>query len=280
MLLKNKEYNPKIDYLLCKYLLREIPEVIDENHLKDCFFDKASCETDEELVLCMTRNFFMEHNLLSMNEIEIQMFLEFLNVEYTFKGFVGNSLEDKIYNIILTLKDKSIEDKRLILKFLLVVAYIQENGKIILPYQKGIQKLLTSNTLEEIRLVVVYLEKKTTRLNNKHDLRINSIVLDILKILSSFFLEITGYLGIGVYGSFSTHTSNEYSDLDLIIFISEGLDKYEVRRHTKKIIRRFIPIPIDIKVTTKEEMENDLTIGMKKTLKILGGEIKWKKSTK
>ena len=73
MFLKNKEYNPKIDYLLCKYLIKNLPEPIDENHLKDCFFNKASCQTEADLNLCMIRNFFLQHDLLTFHKKEIQM---------------------------------------------------------------------------------------------------------------------------------------------------------------------------------------------------------------
>lgn len=278
MFLKNKEYNPKIDYLLCKYLLKDFPEDADENHLKDCFFNKESCQTDEDLILCMTRNFFLQHNLLSLTEKEIQMFFEYLNIKYSFQGFSGNSIEEKIYNLISSIKDKPIEEQELILKFLLVVVYVKEKEELILPYIKGIRRILSATSLEEIGPIISYLEKKTNRLNTKHDTRLNSIIPNILNLLSSFFLEITGYLGIGIYGSFSLQTSNEYSDLDIMVFISDGLDKHNARKLAKQFFCKFIPIPIDVKVTTTEEMESDLTIGMKKTLKILKGDIKWKKS--
>lgn len=278
MFLKNKEYNPKIDYLLCKYLLKDFPEDADENHLKDCFFNKESRQTDEDLILCMTRNFFLQHNLLSLTGKEIQMFFEYQNIQYSFQGFSGNSIEEKIYNLISSIKDKLIEEQELISKFLLVVVYVKEKEELILPYIKGIRRILSATSLEEIGPIISYLEKKTNRLNTKHDTRLNSIIPNILNLLSSFFLEITGYLGIGIYGSFSLQTSNEYSDLDIMVFISNGLDKHNARKLAKQFFCKFIPIPIDVKVTTTEEMESDLTIGMKKTLKILKGDIKWKKS--
>ncbi|MCM1131736.1 MAG: nucleotidyltransferase domain-containing protein [Roseburia sp.] len=276
MLLKNKEYNPKLDYLLCKYLLKDNFYDVDENHLKDCFFKKRNCKTDTEVALCKIRDFFLEHNLLKLNQNEIQMFLDFLDMEYSFQGFIGYGIEEKIFHLILSIKDRPIEEQEWILKFLLVVAYVSEKEDLILPYIKGIRRLLMVNSKEEIRDILSYLEKKTNRLNTSHDERLNPILPKLIKDLSLLFLEITGYLGIGIYGSFANHTSNSYSDLDIMVFISDGVDKVQARKTTKQFFCKFIPIPIDVKVTTEEEMDIDLTMGMKKTIKIIRGDIKWK----
>ena len=40
ILKKGKPYNPKIDYMVCKCILNEYLDEVDENHLKDCFFNK------------------------------------------------------------------------------------------------------------------------------------------------------------------------------------------------------------------------------------------------
>ncbi len=277
MILKNKEYNPKIDYLLCKYLLKEISKDLDENHLKDCFFYKTSCTTEEDLNICIIRNFFLQHDLLSLDKKEIQMFIDLWNIDYSFQGFIGDTLEEKLYSILLSIKDKAIEEQEWILKFLFVVSYVQAKKEIILPYIKGIRRLLTIDSLEEIRTSISYLEKKTNRLNERHDVRLHPILVDTLKRLVPLFLEQTGYVGIGIYGSFSMGTAHAYSDLDIMVFISKELDKHEARRITKQFFCQFIPLSIDVKVTNKEEMERDLTIGMKKTLEVLGGEIQWKR---
>lgn len=45
MILRNENpYNPKIDYMVCKCILNEYQDQVDENHLRDCFFNKASCK--------------------------------------------------------------------------------------------------------------------------------------------------------------------------------------------------------------------------------------------
>ena len=172
---------------------------------------------------------------------------------------------------------KSVEQER-ILKFLLVVAYVKEKEELILPYMKGIHQLLKADTLEEIRSTISYLVNKTNQLNQKHDERLNSVLPKLIKALSTLFLETTGYLGVGIYGSFANHTSNQYSDLDIMVFVPIGFDQLEAKKTTIEFFCPFIPIPMDVKVTSQEEMESELTIGMKRTLKILKGDIKWKKS--
>lgn len=276
MFLKNKEYNPKIDYLLCKYLIKNLPEPIDENHLKDCFFNKASCQTEADLNLCMIRNFFLQHDLLTFHKKEIQMLFEYLEISYEFNGFIGKRVEEKVFYILQDLRN--IENKRLIIKVLLVMVYIEEKGEILLPYPKGISSLLMASTIEDVKRILAYLEKKTQKLNRTHDVRLNSKIPSILKILAPYFLEITGYLGVGVYGSFSLGTTNKYSDLDLLVIVSKESNERYARRKSKRFFRAFLPLSMDIKVTTLEKMESEITIGMKKTIKIIGGSVQWKKS--
>lgn len=62
-----------------------------------------------------------------------------------------------------------------------------------------------------------------------------------------------------------------------MIVVHKPYDKRKVRRITKEFFKRFIPIPIDIKVTSIEDMDSELTIGMKNTVKGIVGDIKWKR---
>lgn len=273
MILRNRNsYNPKIDYMVCKCILNEYQDQVDENHLKDCFFNKASCQTEEELNLCMIRNFFYQNDILAISNEQLKSFFSFMKWEYEFKGFKGNTLEEQVFHLIQVLKDK--ED---IFRFLLVACYARNKNELIIPYSKGVAKLLEVTSLDEVKDYLYYLVQKTNRLNKKHDDRIHPFILPILNILGNDFLRQTGFLDLGVYGSFSLGTANAYSDLDLMVVVHKPYDKGEVRRITKNFFKRFIPIPIDVKVTSIEDMHSELTIGMKNTVKGIAGGIKWKK---
>ncbi len=274
MILRNENpYNPKIDYMVCKCILNEYQDQVDENHLRDCFFNKASCKNEIELNLCMIRNFFYQHNILTLTPKEIDAFLLLMNWDYEFKGLQGNTLEEQILHLAQELKDKEA-----IFRFLFVICYTKERKELIIPYTKGIKKLLQSSSIEEVRDSISYFKRKTKHSNQKHDTSIHPVILPLLKILGKAFLKQTGFIGLGVYGSFALGTTNEYSDLDLMVVVQNPYDKRRVRRITKQFFKKFIPIPIDIKVTTVEDMDHELTIGMKKTMKKVAGEIQWKKS--
>ncbi len=72
-------------------------------------------------------------------------------------------LEEKIYNLIQSIQEK--EGKEIIIKYLLVVAYIEENKEIILPISKEISKLLTSNSIAEVRKSISNLVRETKRID-------------------------------------------------------------------------------------------------------------------
>lgn len=273
MILRNKNtYNPKIDYMVCKCILNEYQDQVDENHLRDCFFNKASCQSEEELKLCMIRNFFYQNNILTLSSEQIRSFFSFMKWDYEFKEFIGNTLEEQVLNLTQELKDK--ED---IFRFLFVVCFAKERNELIIPKTKGIRRIIQSSSIEEVRDSISYLIRKTDHYNEEQDSSIHPFILPILKVLGNEFIKQTGFLGLGVYGSFALGTTNEYSDLDLMVVVHKTYDKRKVRRITKKFFKRFIPIPIDIKVTSIEDMDSELTIGMKNTVKGIAGETKWKK---
>ena len=93
----------------------------------------------------------------------VNSYFKYRKIKYQFDGFVGNLLEEKIYNLIQSIQEK--EGKEIIIKYLLVVAYIEENKEIILPISKEISKLLTSNSIAEVRKSISNLVRETKRID-------------------------------------------------------------------------------------------------------------------
>ena len=90
----------------------------------------------------------------------VNSYFKYRKIKYQFNGFVGNLLEEKIYNLIQSIQEK--EGKEIIIKYLLVVA---ENKEIILPISKEISKLLTSNSIAEVRKSISNLVRETKRID-------------------------------------------------------------------------------------------------------------------
>ena len=161
MLLKGKNYPLALDYLLCKSLL-EVSNYINEKHMMECFYNKSACQTEEELSICMMRNFLLQHRFTTEARV-VNSYFKYRKIKYQFNGFVGNLLEEKNYNLIQCIQEK--EGKEIIIKYLLVVAYIEENKEIILPISKEISKLLTSNSIAEVRKSISNLVRETKRID-------------------------------------------------------------------------------------------------------------------
>ncbi|MDE6946030.1 MAG: nucleotidyltransferase domain-containing protein, partial [Anaeroplasmataceae bacterium] len=200
-------------------------------------------------------------------------FITFMKWDKEFRGFIGDTFLEQASHLI-----EEFKDKESILPFLIVICYAKHSKDLIIPYTKGIKRLIQSTSIEEIEACIFYMKKKTNRYNKRQDCSVHPFILPILKVLGEHFLNQTGFIGLGVYGSFSLGTTNEYSDLDLMVVAPKPYDVREVRRRTKQFFKPFLPIPIDVKVTSIEDMNSELTIGMKKTVKGIAGDIKWKKS--
>lgn len=97
-----------------------------------------------------------------------------------------------------------------------------------------------------------------------------------IKEYSAEFLKITGVEKLGVYGSLAQGTDTEYSDADILVVIKDGLDVTVVKQQAHKFWVDKLPFHYDICVTTEDGMKN-LPIGIRSSVKFLGGECDGKK---
>ena len=88
----------------------------------------------------------------SITSKQLNTFISFMKWEYEFKGFIGNIVEEQVFHLIQEIKDKEV-----IFRFLLVVCYITNMNELIIPYSKGVTKLLGVTSLDEVK---DYLEKE------------------------------------------------------------------------------------------------------------------------
>lgn len=80
MLLKGKNYPLALDYLLCKSLL-EVSNYINEKHMMECFYNKSACQTEEELSICMMRNFLLQHRFTTEARV-VNSYFKYRKIKY------------------------------------------------------------------------------------------------------------------------------------------------------------------------------------------------------
>ena len=125
------------------------------------------------------------------------------------------------------------------------------------------------NSYEFIQKTYYRLITKRNKYSLKHDILENKIAIRTLKekvdeIGKNFQCE-----KIGIYGSFATQEENEYSDLDILIVVSSNKDKEKIKKEMALYFKKNISIPVDIKVVNLSTLDDELTLGMKKSLNII-----------
>ena len=72
IILHKNNYNPKLDFLICKNLLKETPRDCDELDFKDCFFGRRKPLHFHEKQIVKVKKFFKTHNILKLSRWDIR----------------------------------------------------------------------------------------------------------------------------------------------------------------------------------------------------------------
>jgi len=268
----NGEYNPKIDYLICKNLLIKNTYRFNEFELRKGYLKNYKRHDKEMSKIIRIKKYLRKHkiyNFSTKNFLKLIYKISGKKIEYHYRKKLEDMKKDDIYDYIYYLRYlDNLEINELMLKIMLMYVYSKDN-EIIIPQRGYIKELLKDvyqiNGLKEI---IKILETNTANINKRHDMRINDLIRKIIKNKKEEFLkEFPEVKEFGIYGSFAVNKENEYSDIDMLI-ISDDYNE-ELRELIKKYWSRYISINIDIKIVSYEEYDNELTYCMKKTLRMV-----------
>ena len=280
LLKKNSIYNEKIDYLICKNLIKSLPSSFDEYHLRDVFHLKKEPIEYFEKDIIEIKTFLENHNLINIDikEIEELIFIiskEKVNFEKVYK-FTYQKVDVKLLKDLKELVNKeNLNNKDTIIKICILISSLRYDDVPLIPYRSVIKRLCNNNyemTSEKIDNLLERLLHKRQKYKIKHDLEENEKTINTLNKYAKDLALITNACAIGIYGSFATDDENEYSDLDLLIITKMNMDERIIKEKAYLYLLSKINIPIDIKVVNKKNIEDELTIGMKKSLKIIWEE--------
>lgn len=238
------EYNPKVDYLLCKYLSNSKFEIIDEKIWKDIYLGEKEPLSQEQVVMLRGKNILqlMKNDNFKFSKESIKLLYYILAGEIEGKIHEGK-LEQLVNNVnsghyvepnieafIYVLVNPLFDEKSNTEMAKIIHNLIQfRNGNaptIFYRFQTDkITKLLDAGNKEGARFEIINAYQRTSHFNNRHKL----ITLDEIKskILSNESTLKTKF-GVNefyIYGSFAKHTENEYSDLDVMIYVEPSKQK-------------------------------------------------------
>ena len=275
---KNINYNSRIDYMICKNLIKQLPIDFDEYSLRDVFFKKTSPTTSYENDIVCIRNFFEtneDDNIMNIEKLFYIITKEYIDFKYYYV-FVNRKVDINYLQDLRTILDiNESNNKETIMKICIVFSSIKYDDVPLIPTRSVIRTLIECEeqskikNIEKIKLCYKNLLKKKDKYLYKHSLDKNNDAIRYLYEHSKEIVSLLEVLAIGIYGSFATNTCNEYSDLDILIITYNDQNKEKIYQTSYEYLSSKIPIAIDIKVVREKDIDNELTIGMKKSMRLL-----------
>lgn len=274
MLLQRKNYNPKIDYLVCKNLIESLPSKYDDLELKKCFYEeKEAILPYEKDIVCVYR-YLKKVDIRHFQTIHFQEIYEVITKQSANMTFLEDIVlqNDEVVKQLEELckhLEKTNLQKIIVLKLCLIYFHALKYGELMIPYWHLVKKLrnaIIHRQISNAHLFYNQLIADTNRFKTKHSLELNAQVVPTIRKYKEDFLKASGVVTIGIYGSFASNNANEYSDVDLLIVTEKNIDYQEIKKLSSNYWQGKINIPVDLKVVKQSEVDKELTIGMKKTL--------------
>lgn len=267
------EYNPKVDFLITKNLLTSWPRKFNEFDLRRAFKKKIGGAPKELKLIKKIRDFLRKHHLEAFKQKDFEELVSMIT-KHKFKyefiiPFEEMTKEylDKYVSFLKLIVSREIAHVCLATMVLYVCA---KNKEIIVPYRGTIRKVLFDDYPFYADLLISTLKERTRHVNTKHDISENVLVRNAIKEKKNEFLNtFRNIKSYGVFGSFAMGKENEYSDLDMLVISDEEGRNYGLERDICSFWHRYFTIDIDVKIVREDDIDQELTECMKRTLKMV-----------
>lgn len=279
IVIHKSEYNPRIDFIVCKQLLCNLPYEYSEPKLRECFGNEAGELAYEKDIIAL-KNFFKTTDITKATKTEVEVLYGICTHEsIKYDGEIGKvDCMDDLERLAETVGEYEY-NRVTLFQILMLFGYCRTRGVPIMPYHgicAKIYNFLISGDCETAEKGWAELKYRKSKYSVKHPIEQNAFCIKQIKEYSAEFLKITGVEKLGVYGSLAQGTDTEYSDADILVVIKDGLDVTAVKQQAHKFWADKLPFHYDICVTTEDGMKN-LPIGIRSSVKFLGGECDGKK---
>ncbi len=288
---KTNKYNPKLDYLFCKYASSRKPlSNIDEEEWRDVYHEfRAPNDSRQEKMLRFKKilsfikspqSRFSMDTLLRSLDIYLDTSHTNDDVDYAKLKSIfssGNSLEemnfrDLFISIILKRpfrEEFNVEMAEIATNFLLI-----KQGRVpVIFYAFAVEKLLSlisSNEIEGAKLLMLNLIQRSEVLNQKHKFIPLGILLKRIEKIKPILESAYGVTSLFYYGSYAKNIANEYSDFDLFVEVDPARQEDEYNKYRiKGYLEKELGITVDCHVRDSGYGKNPLRVDMIRHLKLI-----------
>lgn len=277
IVIHNADYNPRIDFLICKNLLLTLPIEYDERCLRKCFVSETNDVEKYEREIIDIKHYFVENDLSNFTTQNIYALYSLITRENTTESMEVVLKVSNIDDVIKLAKEVSnslVADKNVLFQLLLLKMYFDSNHLLLIPYRNICKHLYYSALLGDAYMVECLFGKLLSKRDHyclKHTLAENEKAVKSLFQYSSEFIRSVGAQSLYYYGSLAVGDCNEYSDLDILVVFQDETDITKVEVPVKDFWKSKINIPFDVLITTESAMDKRTTKDMKATMKKVGG---------
>ena len=260
MMERPNKYNPKLDYLFCKYASSRKPlSKIDEEEWRDVYHElrKPNDPRQEKMLRFKRVLGFMKDQQchFSINTLlgclaiyhgaapaENDIDYEKLNSIFSFKHPLKEmNFRDLFISIILKKPFKeefNVEMAEIASNFMLI-----KQGRVpVIFYAFVVEKLLdliSSNEIEGAKLLMLNLLQRSEVLNRKHKFIPLDVLLKRINEIRPVLESTYGVTSLFYYGSYAKNIANEYSDFDLFVEVDSKRqededNKYRIKGYLEK----------------------------------------------
>ena len=266
------EYNPKIDFLITKNLLTSWPRKFNEFDLRRAFKKKFGSAPKELKPIKQIRDFLRKHRLENFKKKDFEELIGLITKQKFKYDFIIPFEEmtaeylDKYVSFLKLIVSREIAHACLATMVLYVCA---KNKEIVVPYRGAIKRALFDEYSINANMLISSLLERIKHVNTKHDVSENTLVRNTVREKKEEFLRtFRNVKGYGIFGSFAMGKENEYSDLDMLVISDDGRN-YNLENEISAFWHRYFSIDIDVKIVKEDDIDQELTECMKRTLRMV-----------
>lgn len=277
IVIHKKQYNPKIDFLICKQLLCSVPTDSDELIFRDCFYGKKRPIHEHEKNIVELKKFFRCHEVERLTNTDVHELYDFLTTG-AFDTSAGIFCEidsfDDVVVLVNLIQQTSTTDKHTLFRILLLRGFCSATNEPLIPYRWLCRKLYDAITEKNIVIAQMFwarLMSKTEKLQLKHDIKENDVVLQTIKEYADDFVKAMSADALYIYGSLSVGKGTEYSDADLLAVFPGDINERNITMYCHEYWKDKISIPFDVMALSQENFAKLNHPAITKTLQKVGG---------
>ncbi len=259
IVLHNETYNPKIDYLICKQLVKTLPIGYDEDRIRNCYSNYSQSEEIYERDLMNIKGFFEQNDVL---QITTDMVRNLYNICTHEDIFISSDIAIIIQNdlsSIATFVNTINCQRNTLFQILFLLYYCNKYYSPMIPYSSLCNKLFYAIIAQEDSVAASLFKKlrnHTHKYMVKHSISEGNDCVRLLHEYRDRFLAETDAMEVGYYGSYARGNANEYSDFDILAVFSDEKSLPLCKKKSLEFWCRKMPIEIDVAVINKCNFES------------------------